>query len=448
MLMLTRSLFTIIVAAVGLNAKAQTAPQLLDSMMRQYAAHKNFSGSVLVAHKGTVLLEQGYGYQDFDKKRPAAARGLYQYGSITKQFTAALILKLQEEGKLNLDDKLTKYYPQFRFADSVNLRQLLNHTSGIYNYTNDGGFMSREAVKPTTQQRIFELFANRPLAFTPGTRFSYSNSNYMLLGYIAEQVTGRPYEQLVRQYILQPAGMQTAGFDFAHLQSDARVTGYDALAAGKAKPAGIVDSSVSYAAGALYGSVRDLYAWHQVMGSGRLLRPDSWQQLYTPAKDKYALGVVVDSLYGKPIVTHGGGIFGFVTDFLRFPGEDLVVVVLCNNSAAGIGDIARNLAGVVLNQQVKWPAGKKEIILPIASLQQYTGEYEFMPEFKVTLSVKDGLLIAQATGQPELQFYPEATDQFFAKMVDVEMKIDRDAQGKITGLTVNQGGREMKAKKK
>lgn len=136
LLMLTRSLFIIAVAAFGATAQAQTTPQLLDSMMRQYAAHKNFSGSVLVAQKGQVLLEKGYGYQNFENKKLAAAQGLYQYGSITKQFTAALILKLQEEGKLNLDDKLSKYYPQFRFADSVNLRHLLTHTSGIFNYTN------------------------------------------------------------------------------------------------------------------------------------------------------------------------------------------------------------------------------------------------------------------------------------------------------------------------
>lgn len=274
-----RKVFVLLIAvATAAYAHAQTKKELLDSLVQQYATHKNFNGAVLVAQKGELLLQKGYGQSNAEKETPSSSKGLYQYGSVTKQFTAALILKLEEEGKLRIEEKLSKYFPQFSFADSVTLHHLLTHTSGIYNYTADAGFMTSEATKPTTQKRIFELFQKKPLAFTPGTRFSYSNSNYMLLGYIAEKVTGKPYETLVRQYILQPAGMNTAGFDFAHLQSADKATGYNAIDGRQAFAAGIVDSSVSYAAGALYGSVYDLYAWHKAMQEGGLLSAQSWKK--------------------------------------------------------------------------------------------------------------------------------------------------------------------------
>jgi CubicO group peptidase (beta-lactamase class C family) len=426
---------------------AQSTGQLLDSMMRQHAALKKFNGSVLVAKGGNILLEQGYGYKNVAQKTGADAKGLYQYGSVTKQFTAALILKLQEEGKLKLEDKLSRYFPQFSFADSVTLRHLLTHTSGIYNYTNDARFMNAEAVKPTGQKRIFELFENKPLQFVPGSKFSYSNSNYMLLGYIAEKVTGKPYETLLRQYILQPAGMHTAGFDFTNLKSVDKTTGYNAINGDQAFPAGIVDSSASYAAGALYGSVYDLYAWHQALQKGTLLTPKSMQQMHNTALDHYALGVAVDSLYGKKRVSHGGGIFGFVSDFVRYPEEDLVIVVLSNNPSVTISNIAPSLAGLVFGQPVTWPTAKVEISVPADILNSYTGEYELAPNFKINIALENGQLVGQPTGQPKTQLFAESNTKFFLKVVDAQVEFNKDAQGAVESLTLFQNGREIKGKK-
>lgn len=442
-----RLLLIISFVAASFFAAAQSTPLLLDSLMRQYAAHKKFNGSVLVAKGGRILLEQGYGYKNVAAKTLATAADLYQYGSVTKQFTAVLMLKLQEAGKLNLEDKLSKYFPQLSFADSVTLHHLLTHTSGIFNYTNDARFMNMEAVKPTTQSRIFEIFGGKPLAFTPGSKFSYSNSNYMLLGYIAEKVTGKKYETLVRQYILQPAGMSTAGFDFAALKSGNKSTGYNFINGEQAFAAGIVDSSASYAAGALYGSVYDLYAWHNAMQGGKILSAKSWKQFYTPLLDHYALGIAVDSLYGRQYVSHGGGIFGFVSEFLRFPSENLVVVVLSNNSSLRIGDLSKALAGLALGQQVAWPGEKKEITLPVAILNTYVGEYEVAPNFILTLTVENGQLMAQATGQAKNPLFARSETRFFLKVVEAETEFHKDADGKVTGLTLFQGGRELPGKK-
>ena len=170
---------------------------------------------------------------------------------------------LQEKGKLNIEDKLSKYFPELPFADSVTIYNLLTHTSGIYNYTNNGDFMKTEAVKPTDKEKIFALFRNKPLEFTPGSKYNYSNSGYSLLGYIIEKASGQPYEKLMHEVILRPMGMKTAGFDFTHNNSADKTTGYNFIKGDKFEAAGIVDSSVAYSAGSLYGSVRDLYAWHE-----------------------------------------------------------------------------------------------------------------------------------------------------------------------------------------
>jgi CubicO group peptidase (beta-lactamase class C family) len=197
------------------SVQAQTSTRLLDSMVNLYAQLKEFNGSVLVAQKGKVLLEKGYGYKDVAQKTKVDANSLFQYGSVTKQFTSALIMYLQEKGKLSIQDKLSKYFPQLPFADSVTIYNLLTHTSGIFNYTNNPEFMKTEAVKPASKEKIFALFQNKPLEFMPGSKFSYSNSGYSLLGYIIEKASGKPYERLVREVILKPTGMKTAGFDFA-----------------------------------------------------------------------------------------------------------------------------------------------------------------------------------------------------------------------------------------
>jgi CubicO group peptidase (beta-lactamase class C family) len=447
-MIMIRKVFVLLIAAIAaLQASAQTKSILLDSFVQQYAKLKNFNGAVLVAQKGSILLQKGYGWSNVEKETASSPKGLYQYGSVTKQFTAALILKLEEMGKLRVDDKLSKYFPQFSFADSVTLHHLLTHTSGIYNYTADGGFMTSEATKPTTQNRIFELFQKKPLGFVPGSKFSYSNSNYMLLGYIAEKVTGKPYESLLRQYILQPAAMNGAGFDFAHLQAADKATGYNAINGKQAFAAGIVDSSVSYAAGALYGTVYDLYAWHKAMQAGKLLSAQSWKKMNTPFQNKYGLGVSIDSSHGQQRISHGGGIFGFVSDFERFPEADVAIVVLSNNGSVPVGDISAGLAALVFDKEAQWPAVRKEVAVPVSVLERYVGAYELMPNFIITMTVEDGHLMGQATGQPKSQLYAESETKFFLKVVDAQIEFSNDGTGAIPALRLLQGGQVIIAPK-
>lgn len=431
----------------SLLAQSQQTAHLLDSAVNLYSQQKKFNGSVLVAQRGKILLQQGYGYSDVAAKKKADANSLYQYGSVTKQFTAALIMYLQERGKLNIQDKVSKYFPELPFADRVTIYNLLTHTSGIYNYTNNGDFMKTEAVKPASREKIFALFKNHPLEFKPGSQFSYSNSGYSLLGYIIEKASGMPYEKLMRQVILQPVGMRTAGFDFAHNTSPDRTVGYNFIDGDKADKAGIVDSSVAYSAGALYGSVKDLYAWHQALQKGALLSAASWKQVYTPFLSHYGFGWGIDSLYGRPVVSHNGGIFGYTSVIKRFPQDDVVAIVLSNNSSPKTGEVADALLAIVFGQPVNWPKEKIAITLPEEKLKPFVGEYELMPNFIVVIRLENGVLIAKPADQHEADLVPQSETDFFVKGEDIDLSFTKDASGVVTGFQFKQGGQTLQAKK-
>jgi CubicO group peptidase (beta-lactamase class C family) len=434
-------------ASCTFSSIAQSIAPSLDSLVNVYVKQKGFNGSVLVAQKGNILLEKGYGYKDVTQKTKVDANSLFQYGSITKQFTSALVMYLQEKGKLNINDKLSKYFPELPFADSVTIYNLLTHTSGVFNYTNNGDFMKTEAVKPASREKIFALFSNKPLEFSPGSQFSYSNSGYSLLGYIIEKASGMPYEKLMRQVILEPLGLKTAGFDYAHNISPDRTIGYNFIKGDKFETAGIVDSTVAYSAGSLYGSVKDLYAWHQALQKHLLLSPASWQKVYTPFQSKYALGWGMDSAYGKLVAQHGGGIFGYTSMIRRFPDDDVVIIVLSNNSSRHTGEIANNLSAIVLNQPVQWPKEHKFVKVPEEKLKAYEGEYEIGPNFILKVSLVNGILQAEPTGQPKTELQPESEDTFYIDVADAQLVFEKDASGKVTGAKLLQGGRTNPIKK-
>jgi CubicO group peptidase (beta-lactamase class C family) len=243
----------------------------IDTLLSTYAKLHKFNGAALVAKNGVILLNKGYGYRDATLKTPNDEHTIFQLGSITKQFTSAIILKLQEEKKLSVSDKLGKYFPGYPKGDSITIRQLLTHTSGIFNYTNNGEFMKNEITKPATREKMLALFKDKPLDFSPGTGWNYSNSGYLLLGYIIEDVTKMTYEQAVRKYIFTPLRMTHSGFDFTDLKTKEKATGYFNLDQKENTAAPIVDSSVSFSAGAIYSTTGDLFLWHKALQTNTIL---------------------------------------------------------------------------------------------------------------------------------------------------------------------------------
>lgn len=432
---------------LSLFALCQNETAKLDELVGAYAKQYKFNGSVLVAKGGKVLLQKGYGYKNASDSLFNDGNTIFQIGSITKQFTATVILKLQEQKKLDIHDKLSKYYPGYPKGDSITIENLLTHTSGIYNYTNDGKFMNTEAVKPSNEEKMLALFRDKPLDFSPGTSWNYSNSGYLLLGYIIQKVAKMPYEQAVRTYIFQPLQMTHSGFDFTHLSDKNKAVGYFTYTEKAKVPATIVDSSVSLSAGAMYTTVGDLYKWHKGMQENKIISAASAQKAYTPFKNNYGYGLGIDTIFGKRVIAHGGGIFGFNTNIARVTEDDVCVVLLNNSGNPFLSDINRSILAVLYGKSYELPKEKKEVKVSPAILATYAGQYELAPGTIATVSVAGEQLKIQVTGQPTFDLYGLSDTTFFLKVVEAELTFVKDNTGAVEKFILKQNGKEMPAKK-
>ena len=372
---------------------------------------------------------------------------IFQLGSVTKQFTSAVILKLQEEKKLSVSDKLSKYFPGYPKGDSITIEQLLTHTSGIYNYTNDGKFMANEVTKSANREMMMALFKDKPLDFSPGSSWSYSNSGYSLLGYIIEAVTKKSYEQAVRKYIFTPLKMTHSGFDFTHLKSNEKAIGYFKLNDKEKVEAPIVDSSVSFSAGAIYSTIGDLYLWHKALQKNSILSREQQEKAYTPVKNRYGYGWSIDSIEGKRRVSHGGGIHGFITTIARVPEDDICIVLLSNASNTTVGEISKSIFAILYGKEYELPKERTEIKLPEEKLKEYVGEYELNKDLHVVISLKEGALVAIPTGQKTEILYAEKEDLLFVKSQDIQLEFTRNEKKEIDGFILHQGGAKIPCKK-
>jgi len=419
----------------------------LDSLLQAYTTQHKFNGTVLVEKNGTVLLDKAYGYRNVANRVWHDKNSVFQIGSVTKQFTTAIILKLQEEKKLTIQDPISKYFPQYPRGDSITIEHLMLHTSGIYNYTNDKTFMENEVSKPANREKMIAVFRDKPAAFSPGTNWQYSNSAYLLLGYIIESVTKKHYEQVVREYIFKPLKMTHSGFDFTHLESKEKSTGYFSFNERDTVTSPIVDSSVSFSAGSIYSTTGDMYRWHQALLKNVILTSAEQEKAYTPVKHNYGYGWGIDSLYGKRVVSHGGGIHGFTSNFSRIPADDVCIIMLCNTSSPALQNITKDIYAILYNQPYKIPQERKAITVSEEKLKQYIGEYTINEKLQLSIALKDGQLVATPTNQSAAVLYAEKEDYFFVKSPEVQLLFTRNEKQEIDGFILYQNGSEKKCVK-
>lgn len=439
--------FLLLLSAWAFTSPAQTVAEKLDTYFTASLKADVFNGSVLIMQNGQPLLSKGYGVKNFDTKMPADANTIYQIGSVTKQFTSTIILKLAEQKKLALTDKLSKYFPSFANGDKITIEHLLTHTSGIWNYTRDEKFMSTGVETPHSEEEMIRLFKDKPLDFEPGSKYSYSNSGYMMLGYIIEKVTGKKYENVVREQIFQPLQMTHSGFDFTHLSSPDKATGYRSITQVAAIKSVIVDSSVSFSAGALYTTTGDLYKWDQSLSTNKILKKESLANAFTPRKDKYGLGWMIDTFAGRKIITHDGGIHGFLSSNTIFPNEHISITLLSNANSTKMGDINGAVFAILFDKPYKLPEPNTEVTLDSMQLQQYVGVYELSPVFKITVTVKDGKIFGQATGQQPFEMFAKKDNLFFLKVVDAQVEFFKNNKGEVEKMILHQNGQDIPGKK-
>lgn len=366
-----RRILALALVAIALNfsttaQSAQAAPPALeaaiDAFARSVLDEQQAPGlSIGIARGGETLLIRGYGLANLEHQVPATGDTVFRIGSVTKQFTAAAILLLAEDGRLGLDDTLDQYFPDFPRGSEVTIRHLLQHTSGISNYTSLNGFMQGTAPLEHDAARMVAYIASAdPLYdFDPGTGWSYSNSGYMFLDYIAEQAAGQPLADFLKDRIFDPLGMNDTRMDDASEIVPGRAQGYDAA---PDSPYGFTNASylslsVAAGAGAIRSTPRDLIVWMQALLGGDVVSADSLAMMLEPARltdgslasaflvdphpalagMDYGFGIMTGERHGRRFIGHGGSINGFNASLIHYPDEDTTIVLLVNT----IGPAAR-----------------------------------------------------------------------------------------------------------
>ena len=412
-------------------AAAQTGiPAKLQQYMRAQAAVKGFSGSVLVMQHNKALLSAGFGYANYEWKIPNTAETKFRIGSVTKQFTAACILQLEEEGKLSTSDLLSKYIPDYPKGDSVTIHMLLNHTSGIANYTDLPGFINVARLS-WSKDSIIHFFKNKPYNFSPGTKWSYTNSGFFLLGYIVEKLSGQTYSSYVRQHILDKLLMANTGTDQLDSLLPQRASGYN-LSKNKTTNADFISMEWPFSAGVLYATTGDLYKWDRALYGISVLSAASKQKMFTPGLSNYGYGIIIDSFEQHPRIWHNGGIPGFAANISRYIKDDLCIIVLSNNSANSDA-VADALADIVFNIPVEVPYIHKEVPINSSILDRYVGKYKAF--LTVEVIKRDGKLFRHRADTPDIELKPESNTKFFyADDSDRQLEFEVDKAGHVTKI--------------
>jgi CubicO group peptidase (beta-lactamase class C family) len=346
--------FALILLAFG-SATAQPKTHQLDRYIQQYHNHHLFNGNVLVIEKGNTIFSKSYGLASLEWNKAHQADSKFRIGSITKQFTALLIMQLKQQGKLELQHKITHYLPWYpkEIGDKITIHHLLTHSSGLINYTNNAAAIDDINTHPYLPEEIARKYCVSPLEFEPGTQFRYCNTGYYLLGVIIETLTRKKYADVLCENILQPAGMTHSGMDSPEAILTNRADGYSYTFDGYAHASYINPATATFSAGGMYSTVGDLYLWQKALSEDKLVSKENKAILLTPNRGNYGYGFYISRLQsGEPgqvatVIGHNGSISGFSSSMLRYLDDDILVILLDNTRAERRGNLENITLGIV-----------------------------------------------------------------------------------------------------
>jgi CubicO group peptidase (beta-lactamase class C family) len=417
--------------------------QKLDEVMASGFNKDGLGGVLLVAKHDTIIYENAVGKANMELDIPLSTTNVFRVGSITKQFTAVAILQLMEKGQLQLDDDITRFIPEYpNHGNHISVANLLSHTSGIRNYTGIPGSNPDVRRRKVSATDIIALFKDQPMEFAPGTAYKYSNSNYIVLGYIIEKLSGQTYEQYLQDHIFKPFGMAHSCVDSPERIIPGRVTGYVQKGGNMVVNADYLDPSFAFAAGALATTAEDLFKWHLGLRRYTILNKESLTKALTPftLKDgqqiKYGFGWALDSLDGSAAIQHGGSINGFSAYELYLPKEEIFVACLSNGANINTEGPAALAAAIA--------AGKpaiQEIQLSEEQMACYTGHYKFKLDQPsvTTIFEKDHKLYLQNPGAPlpwQMHF-TKPTEFYLYEVFPNNHVFSFDGSGKVTAYVVH-----------
>lgn len=379
---------------------AQKTKQL-EKLFDSYDKAGQFSGSILVAEKGKIIFEKSYGYRNGPKREKNTNNSLYRVFSVTKMFTATVILKLEEQGKLSLNDKLSKYYPDFPKGDSITLANLLSHTSGIPNET---------ASENTIDEETFiKYITAKPLNFSPGKQWDYSNSGYYILGYIIKKVTSLDYDKAIESYILKPLQMNNSGFHFNSVTQENKALGYEFVSDNVSNEAMRFKTDHPFAAGTMYSTVGDLFKFNESLKNHTILKKETIERAFTPyLNNHYGLGFQISKLFDKKTVGHDGGGPGYRSRYYRVLDDDICVIIITNSEVSRADLILSVAQNILYDKPYNIPTPAK--VSP-QDLKKLEGVYSNNDtDFYIT--VIDGQVIFREKNNPRCALFPISKNFF------------------------------------
>jgi CubicO group peptidase (beta-lactamase class C family) len=426
-------------SAQTLNIKQLTAE--LDKMLSEQFKPGETGCTALVAKNGQIIYKKAFGMADLELNVPMQPDMVFRIGSITKQFTAIAILQLMEQGKLSIDDDITKFIPDYPTqAYHISIGHLLTHTSGIKSYTNMPDFdkYSKTDMKP---EELIDLFKNQPMEFAPGTKWNYNNSGFFLLGYIIEKVTGKSYQDYIQDNFFTPLGMTSSCYG-----SDTRIIKNRASGYGPGKDgienAEYLSMLLPYSAGSIMSTIDDLYRWHSALYSYKLVSKETLDRAHTEYKladgrgTHYGYGWFLSQLQGSRTIEHGGGINGYLTSSVYLPDEDVFVALFSNSTTKAPEFTSLRMAALAIGKPLK----TIEIKLDETALDKYVGVYVNEDGKEITVSREGTQLSAMRSGAPRANMKCIDNDKFIFDESFTYVTFTRDGAGNVVSATVDDRG--------
>ncbi len=438
-----RSIFAfllfIAITTFPIQAQVSTDKALIakfDQMLTEKFKSNETGATALISKKGQIIYKKAFGMANLELNVPMQTENVFRIGSISKQFTAVAILQLMEQGKLSLQDDITKFIPDYpTHGHKITIEHLLTHTSGIQSYTNMIEFapISRLDKKP---EELIQFFKNQPMEFAPGTKWNYNNSGYFLLGYIIEKVSGKTYPEYIEENIFKALGMHNSyyGSDSKIIKNRAAAYGKDNKGFVNAEP---LSMTLPYAAGSLQSTVEDLYKWNQAVHTYKLVKKETLDKAFTPyvltdgKKTDYGYGWGIDNIQGSTAIQHGGGIPGFLTMGIYLPKEDVFVAVFSNCDCNSPDETAVKLAALTIGKPFEYT----ESMVDTSAMKQVTGVYEIVGgEEQRYITYSDGKLYSQRNRSTKFNIKPYEKDKYFFESMMNSIEFVRNKSGEVEKL--------------
>ena len=416
----------------------------MEYIVQSYVKGGVFTGSVLVAQADEVIFSKGYGSANLEWNIANSPKSIFRIASVSKQFTAAAILLLEQQGKLIVDDKISNYLldPPKTWRD-ITFRHLLTHSSGLADFTQ---FPNHPILKKNalSVDKLIAIFKGKPLDFEPGQQMRYSNSGYVLLGYLIERISSKSYSSFIKTNIFDALAMNDSGYDFNASIIKNRAAGYMPSANGIIN-ANHVDMSTVYAAGGLYSTTEDLLRWTQGLFSGALLSKESLNKMTSVFKRNYGFGLSISDANGIRRYHHGGAIDGFTAELIYYPKQKITVAVLSNLYGAGPAEIAPMLGELAHGKSVTLKSERSQIKVAAKVLQSYVGIYQMESKgINTKIMLLDNQLTAQLPGMPAMALLATSNTEFFLNDINVQVTFMTNATDNKKHIIIDINGQSIK----